>query len=145
MLLDVPLPFWTTSQALGRVLGHQLGERKRRNSHSQSVRLLPRMSALRSPQGAAMPRWAACTRRPLPRDAPHQGPDAKRGSHLLCLLLVLQAEGGAGAAPGTGKVDNGLQQQTKQIAGTRALGGISTSPFPLGMKLVHPEVMSGCW
>lgn len=31
-----------------------------------------------------MPGWAACTTRPLSQDALHQGPDPKRGSHLLC-------------------------------------------------------------
>lgn len=92
VLLDVPLSFWATSQSLGRVLGHQLGERKRRKSHSQNGQLLPKMSTLRSPQGAVMPGWATCTTRPLPRDAPHQRPHPNGGSHLLSRLLVLKAK-----------------------------------------------------
>lgn len=69
VLLDVPLPLRAAAQALGGVLGHQLetGERKQ----SRGVQLLPKMSPLRSPQGAVFPSWTS-------QDVSHQGPISSR-------------------------------------------------------------------
>lgn len=69
VLLDVPLPLRAAAQALGRVLGHQLGTGERKQS--RGVQLLPKMSPLRSPQGAVFPSWTS-------QDVSHQGPISSR-------------------------------------------------------------------
>lgn len=64
VLLDVPLPFGAASEALGRVLGHQLGERKRRNSHSVSNC---------SDAPGSLHHAATAPGHPSPRPAPQEG------------------------------------------------------------------------
>lgn len=53
VLLDVPLPLGATAQALGRVLGHQLGGDEERKP-SQSGQLCPKTSTV--PNSAQTPR-----------------------------------------------------------------------------------------
>lgn len=69
VLLDVPLPLRAAAQALGGVLGHQLGTGERKQS--RGVQLLPKMSPLRSPQRAVFPSWTS-------QDVSHQGPISSR-------------------------------------------------------------------